>query len=216
MTNYLKKQYNRIVPRPQFLNLPNQLTLSRVLISPVFMTLLLIENVWCRYGALALFVGGSITDMLDGWLARRNGQMTKFGKFMDPVADKLLIALALISFVALKLAPTWAVLMIIAREILIMGLRTLVAYRGEMMESSFLSKVKTFSQMLYTSCVVLFLCWRDTLAAAGRWPTEQQLAATTSGLDLLLLLALVLTLYSGLDYIVKNRWLLLGLFKGNF
>jgi CDP-diacylglycerol---glycerol-3-phosphate 3-phosphatidyltransferase len=154
--------------------------------------------------------------MLDGWLARRNGQMTKFGKFMDPVADKLLIALALISFVALRLAPTWAVMVIIAREILVMGLRTLVAYRGEMMESSFLSKVKTFSQMLYTSCVVLFLCWRDTLAAAGQAATEQQLGMAASGLDTMLLLALVLTLYSGLDYIVKNRWLLLGLFKGNF
>jgi CDP-diacylglycerol--glycerol-3-phosphate 3-phosphatidyltransferase len=204
------------MPKHQFLNLPNQLTLSRVLISPVFMTLLLVENVWCRYGALSLFVIGSITDMLDGWLARRNGQMTKFGKFMDPVADKLLISLALISFVALKLAPTWAVMVIIAREILVMGLRTLVAYRGEMMESSFLSKVKTFSQMLYTSCVVLFLCWRDTLASAGRAATDQQLVTATSGLDTLLLLALVLTLYSGLDYIVKNRWLLLGLFKGNF
>ena len=204
------------MPKHQFLNLPNQLTLSRVVISPLFMTLLLIENVWCRYGALVLFVIGSITDMLDGWLARRNGQMTKFGKFMDPVADKLLIALALISFVALRLAPTWAVMMIIAREILVMGQRTLVAYRGEMMESSFLSKVKTFCQMLYTSCVVMILCWRDTLTAAGKAATEQQLVTAASGLDTLLLLALALTLYSGLDYIVKNRWLLLGLFKGNF
>ncbi|MRR09663.1 CDP-diacylglycerol--glycerol-3-phosphate 3-phosphatidyltransferase [bacterium] len=202
--------------RPSLLNLPNQLTLSRVLVSPLFMTLLLIENVWCRWGALALFAAASVTDMLDGWLARRHGQTTKFGKFMDPVADKLLIALALVSFVALRLAPTWAAMAIIGREILIMGLRTLVAYRGEMMESSVLSKIKTFGQMLYTSCAVLFLCWRDTLAAAGRTPTVPQLVAIASGLDLLLYIALVLTLYSGLDYIVKNRWLLLGLFKGNF
>ena len=198
------------------MNLPNQLTLTRVVISPIFMGLLLVENVWCRYAALGLFAVGSITDLLDGWLARRNGQMTKFGKFMDPVADKLLIALALVSFVALKLAPTWAVMCIIAREILVMGLRTLVAYRGEMMESSLLSKVKTFSQMLYTSCVILFLCWRDTLLHAGRAPLPQQLGYISYGLDALLFLALGLTLFSGLDYIVKNRWLLLGLFKGNF
>ena len=198
------------------MNLPNQLTLARVVISPVFMGLLMVENVWCRYAALGLFVAGSITDLLDGWLARRNGQMTKFGKFMDPVADKLLIALALVSFVALKLAPTWAVMVIISREILVMGLRTLVAYRGEMMESSFFSKVKTFSQMLYTSCVILFLCWRDTLLHAGRAPLPDQLSPIFFSLDALLLLALALTVFSGLDYIVKNRWLLAGLFKGNF
>ncbi len=203
------------MPSHHFLNLPNQLTLSRVLISPVFMGLLLVESVHARYAALALFAAASVTDLLDGWLARRSGQMTKFGKFMDPVADKLLISLALVSFVALRLAPTWAAMAIIGREILVMGLRTLVAYRGEVMESSFLSKVKTFSQMLYISCVVLFLCWRDTLAAAGApWPTA--LSSLSSSLDPLLLLALALTLYSGLDYIVKNRWLLLGLFKGNF
>jgi CDP-diacylglycerol---glycerol-3-phosphate 3-phosphatidyltransferase len=204
------------MPQRHFLNLPNQLTLSRVLISPVFMALLLIENIWCRYIALALFVLGSVTDLLDGWLARRNGQMTKFGKFMDPVADKLLITLALVSFVALRLAPTWAALAVIGREILIMGLRTLVAYRGEVMESSFLSKIKTFGQMLYISCVVLFLCWRDTMAAAGQPPAAQQLAPVMSCLNALLFMALALTLYSGLDYIIKNRWLLLGLFKGNF
>ncbi len=202
--------------KSHFMNLPNQLTLTRVVISPVFMGLLMVENVWCRYAALGLFVLGSITDMLDGYLARRNGQMTKFGKFMDPVADKLLIALALISFVALKLAPTWAVMVIIAREILVMGLRTLVAYRGDMMESSFFSKVKTFSQMLYTSCVILFLCWRDTAALAGRPFSAARLDSLTYGLDALLLFALLLTVFSGLDYIIKNRWLLLGLFKGNF
>ncbi len=198
------------------MNLPNQLTLARVVISPIFMGLLMVENVWCRYAALGLFVLGSITDMLDGYLARRNGQMTKFGKFMDPVADKLLISLALVSFVALKLAPTWAVMVIIAREILVMGLRTLVAYRGDMMESSFFSKVKTFSQMLYTSCVILFLCWRDTAALAGRPLSQMRLDSVTYGLDALLLFALILTVFSGLDYIIKNRWLLLGLFKGNF
>jgi CDP-diacylglycerol--glycerol-3-phosphate 3-phosphatidyltransferase len=202
--------------KPHFMNLPNQLTLTRVVISPVFMGLLMVENVWCRYAALGLFVLGSITDMLDGYLARRTGQMTKFGKFMDPVADKLLISLALVSFVALKLAPTWAVMVIIAREILVMGLRTLVAYRGEMMESSFFSKVKTFAQMLYTSCVILFLCWRDTAALAGRPLAQAQLDSVTYGLDALLFLALSLTVFSGFDYIIKNRWLLLGLFKGNF
>jgi CDP-diacylglycerol--glycerol-3-phosphate 3-phosphatidyltransferase len=197
------------------MNLPNKLTLGRALISPVFMALLLYDNVYSRYAALAVFLLASLTDLLDGYLARRNGQQTGFGKIMDPIADKLLIAVALVAFVALKLSSVWMVMVIIVREFLIMGLRTVVAYRGHIMESSLLAKIKTSSQMLAVLAVLVFICYRDTLAAGGTYLSEYQLANYVSALDGLIFLAMLLTVVSGLDYLIKSRWLILGLFKGN-
>jgi CDP-diacylglycerol---glycerol-3-phosphate 3-phosphatidyltransferase len=197
------------------MNLPNKLTLGRALISPVFMALLLYDNVYSRYAALSVFLLASLTDLLDGYLARRNGQQTGFGKIMDPIADKLLIAVALVAFVALRLSSVWMVMVIIVREFLIMGLRTLVAYRGHIMESSSLAKLKTSSQMLAVLAVLLFLCYRDTLAVAGTRLPDYQLSGYVSMLDGLIFLAMLLTVVSGLDYLIKSRWLILGLFKGN-
>ena len=189
-------------------HLPNRLTLSRVIISPVFMVLLLMDTSITRWSALGLFIIAAITDLLDGYLARRFKQQTGFGRFMDPVADKLLISMALISFVALKMAQPWVVLLIVGREFLIMGLRSLVAYRGEMMESSFLAKLKTFCQMFSILCILLFICLGQSLAP---W----DIARIRFSLDFLMLLAMALTLLSGLDYVIKNRWLIAGLFRGN-
>ena len=197
------------------MNLPNKLTLGRALVSPVFMALLLYDNVYSRYAALGVFLLASLTDILDGYLARRNGQQTGFGKIMDPIADKLLIAVALVAFVALKLSSVWMVMVIIVREFLIMGLRTLVAYRGHIMESSILAKLKTSSQMLAVLAVLVFICYRDTLAASGSYLPEYQMASYVFALDGLIFLAMLLTVVSGLDYLMKSRWLILGLFKGN-
>lgn len=197
------------------MNLPNKLTLSRAAISPFFMALLLYDNVYSRYAALGLFLLASITDLLDGYLARRNGQQTGFGKFMDPIADKLLISVALVAFVALKLSSVWMVMVIIVREFLIMGLRTLVAYRGHIMESSILAKLKTSSQMLAVLAVLIFICYRDTMAANGYYLPDYQLANHIFIIDGLIFLAMLLTVISGLDYLIKSRWLILGLFKGN-
>jgi CDP-diacylglycerol--glycerol-3-phosphate 3-phosphatidyltransferase len=197
------------------MNLPNKLTLGRALVSPVLMALLLYDNVYSRYAALAVFLLASLSDLLDGYLARRNGQQTGFGKIMDPIADKLLISVALVAFVALKLSSVWMVMVIIVREFLIMGLRTVVAYRGHIMESSILAKLKTSSQMLAVLAVLVFICYRDTLAASGTYLSEYQLANYVSALEGLIFLAMLLTVVSGLDYLIKSRWLILGLFKGN-
>lgn len=197
------------------MNLPNILTLGRLVISPIFMALLLVDNVYSRLGALILFILASITDLLDGYLARKNGQQTDFGKFMDPVADKFLIALALVSFVALKAASTWMVIVIIGREFLIMGLRTLVAYRREVMESSFLAKLKTFAQMTSIFGILIHICLNDCVDAGLLNIPWQVLGDIKFAFDALLFIAMLLTLLSGLDYVVKNRWLILGLFKDN-
>jgi len=198
------------------MNIPNQLTLFRIAISPIFMVLLLIENIYARLAALCLFVLGCLSDLLDGVIARRWGQETGFGKFMDPIADKLLISMALISFVALRQAAAWVVLVIVGREFLIMGLRTLVAYRHEMMESSWLAKTKTFLQMLAITAILCYIFLGDAQAAGWLEAPLVSDPRTVWALDGLLLLAMLLTVVSGLDYIYRNRWLILGLFRDNF
>lgn len=195
------------------MNLPNALTIFRIAASPALMILLLLEDVRARLAAMILFVLAGLSDLLDGLIARRTDQVTGFGRFMDPIADKLLISMALISLVALRVVAAWVVLVIIGREFLIMGLRTLVAYRGEVMESSWMAKAKTFLQTLAVSVILLDLVLRDcsipdgilgqalTLQALGQW---------------LLFLAMAMTLLSGLDYIYKSRWMILNLFRDNF
>jgi CDP-diacylglycerol--glycerol-3-phosphate 3-phosphatidyltransferase len=112
------------------MSLPNLLTLSRIILSPVYMVLFLIENPYSRLAATIVFVVAALTDLLDGYLARKRGITTGFGKFMDPLADKILVSTAFISFVNLGYAKTWMISVIIVREFLITGLRSLAAYRG--------------------------------------------------------------------------------------
>ena len=101
------------------MNLPNQLTVARIVLSPVFMMLLLTDNLYSRWGALGVFILASLTDLYDGYLARKTGITTSFGKFMDPLADKLLVSMALISFLAIDLPfiAGWMVIVVVARVV---------------------------------------------------------------------------------------------------
>ncbi|HBE73282.1 MAG TPA: CDP-diacylglycerol--glycerol-3-phosphate 3-phosphatidyltransferase [candidate division Zixibacteria bacterium] len=198
------------------MNIPNALTIFRVAASPALMGLLLVDDIHARLAALILFMMAGLSDLFDGMIARRRNQETGFGRFMDPIADKLLISMALISFVALNMAAAWVVLVIIAREFLIMGLRTLVAYRGEVMESSWMAKAKTFLQMASVAAILCCVFARDAVEAGwlpGSWLSGPGARMTA---DALLYLAMAMTLASGLDYIYKSRWLILSLFRDNF
>src|SRR4051812_14424298 len=114
------------------MNLPNKLTVLRLLLVPVFMIFTIIDNVWTRIFALLIFIVASLTDLYDGYFARKYGEITTFGKFMDPLADKFLISAAFICFVSMRelRVPAWMVVLIIGREFLITGLRTLAASKG--------------------------------------------------------------------------------------
>ncbi len=198
------------------MNLPNALTIFRVAASPALMVLLLVEDIHARLAALILFVLAGLSDLFDGMIARRRRQETGFGRFMDPIADKLLVSMALISFVALRMAAAWVVLVIIAREFLIMGLRTLVAYRGEVMESSWMAKTKTFLQMASVAAILCCVLAGD--AAEAGWIPDNWLSGPDAMMSaaVLLYLAMAMTVASGLDYIYKSRWLILSLFRDNF
>ena len=130
------------------MNLANKLTMIRIFLVPVFLVFITVKDI--PYGSIiatVIFIIASLTDQLDGYIARSRNQITNFGKFMDPLADKLLVTAALVSLVELKLVPGWAVVVILAREFAVSGLRTLAASDGIVIAASWWGKNKTVTQM---------------------------------------------------------------------
>ena len=173
------------------LNLPNKLTLFRVLLVPVFVAVLLLsaENPYGRLAADGIFILASLTDFLDGRIARKYNLITNFGKFMDPLADKLLVCAALICLVELHQLPGWVCIVIISREFIISGFRLIAATNGVVIAASYWGKFKTVFQMLMVIVMVAKL--------------PGQIFSTLS--IMLMWVALILTIVSLVDYIVKNR-----------
>ncbi len=149
------------------MNLPNKLTILRVILIPFFVVFLLGAETfgpWSVYVALAIFVIASLTDMLDGKIARKYNLVTNFGKFMDPLADKLLVVSALVCYVDMGRIPSWIVLIIIAREFIISGFRLVAAESGIVIAASYWGKIKTavtdgydhfYDAKLWRNCCVL-------------------------------------------------------------
>lgn len=171
------------------MNLPNYLTILRVLMIPVFVLFMLADILGGADNVVAgtIFVLASFTDFLDGYLARKNNQVTVFGKFMDPLADKLLVCSALICLVELEMMPSWIVIIIVAREFIISGFRLVAAERGIVIAASYWGKFKTVSQMVMIILLIFDL--------GGIFHTIAQI---------LVYVSLVLTVVSLADYIAKN------------
>lgn len=189
------------------MNLPNQLTVSRIILSPVFMVLLLNESFWSRLAALFVFIIASLTDMYDGYLARKTGIITNFGKFMDPLADKLLVSMALISFIALRVdyIVPWMVVVIVARDFLITGLRTVAAYRGLVIPASGAAKWKTVLQMLLIIVTQVHILLQ---MAHVKFGTPLLLIGEDAFQKVILGILIVTTLQTlatGLSYLLSNR-----------
>ena len=174
------------------MNVPNTLTVLRVIKIPFFVLFMIgdITNA-DNYIALAIFIAASLTDTLDGYLARKNNQVTNFGKFMDPLADKLLVCAALICLMDLEKLPSWIVIIIISREFIISGFRLIAADNGIVIAASWWGKAKTISQM-----IMIILLIADF---GGIFDTINQI---------FIYLALVLTIVSLVDYVAKNRQVL--------
>lgn len=172
------------------MNLPNKLTVSRVILIPFFVFSLLYqggENQNLRYVAAAIFILASLTDLLDGKIARKYNLVTNFGKFMDPLADKLLVCSALICLIELGQLPAWMVIIIISREFIISGFRLVASDNGIVIAASYWGKFKTTFQMIAVILLIL------------RIPA---LALVT---NLCVWVALALTVISLIDYLAKNH-----------
>ena len=172
------------------MNLPNKLTVLRVILIPFFVVSMMIENganQTFRYVAAAIFIIASLTDMLDGKIARKYNLVTNFGKFMDPLAYKLLVCSALICLIQLGQLPAWMVIIIVSREFIISGFRLVAAEQGIVIAASYWGKFKTTFQMI---AVVLMILNFEALSAVT-------LICTWA--------ALILTIISLVDYIAKNH-----------
>ena len=176
------------------MNLPNKLTVLRVIMIPFFVVFMLTDlgGKYGNYIALAIFAAASLTDLLDGKIARKRGLVTNFGKFMDPLADKLLVCSALICLVEMDRLAAWVVIVIIAREFIISGFRLIASDNGVVIAASYWGKFKTTFQMIMIILLILDLGGSFTvIETAVTW------------------IALILTVVSLLDYLWKNRGILL-------
>ncbi|MBQ1291889.1 MAG: CDP-diacylglycerol--glycerol-3-phosphate 3-phosphatidyltransferase [Lachnospiraceae bacterium] len=171
------------------MNLPNKLTIMRVLLIPFFVVFMLWEvtGEYDKWIALAIFIIASLTDLLDGKIARKYNLVTNFGKFMDPLADKLLVCSALICLVSLARIPAWIVIIIVAREFTISGFRLIAAEQGTVIAASYFGKFKTTFQMIMVILMIMDLPQLNLLTQIVMWA------------------ALILTVLSLIDYLYKNR-----------
>jgi CDP-diacylglycerol--glycerol-3-phosphate 3-phosphatidyltransferase len=193
------------------MNWPNRLTLVRIFLAPLFVFLFLIDNVYARLSALIIFVLAALTDLIDGWLARKYSITTGFGKFMDPLADKILISSALVAFIALGYAKLWMVLPIIARDFFITGLRSLAAYKGVLIVTTGFAKVKTTLQMIAVGVILAFINLKTFLPLWDiNWGIFTDPAVITA-FDIMLFVTMVVTVWTGIDYLIKNFYLLKGM-----
>ena len=191
------------------MNLPNKLTLSRVIMVPFFVAFLLLvpQYTYFKWIALGIFIVASLTDLLDGYLARKLHLVTNFGKFMDPLADKLLVCSALIGLSSLDVIPAWITIIIIAREFIISGFRLIAAEKGTVIAARMWGKWKTTFQMIM-SCVQMIVM-DYYLALQNDAVVEIGLSSFYSVMVIIgnvtMYIALILTIVSLVDYLVKNK-----------
>ena len=200
------------------MNLPNKLTFFRLILVPIFMTFTVIDNVWTRIFALFIFIAASLTDLFDGYFARKYGEVTTLGAFMDPLADKFLISAALVCFVGMKElnVPSWMVVLIIGREFLITGLRTVAASKGIIISADRLGKFKTTSQIISIIFILIILCVNSILSDFYQIHSHELIDKPDIYYPYigniliwasywLVFVATIFTLISGISYLYKNR-----------
>ncbi|MBQ6820469.1 MAG: CDP-diacylglycerol--glycerol-3-phosphate 3-phosphatidyltransferase [Clostridium sp.] len=188
------------------MNLANKLTMVRIFLVPVFLIFIAVQDIpYGTFIATFIFIIASITDQLDGYIARSRNQITNFGKFMDPLADKLLVTAALISLVELQVIPSWAAFIIIAREFAVSGIRTIAASEGKVIAASVWGKIKTITQISAIIALLLQVNINSSNYLMNIFKNNNYLNMCMRYLPvLLLLLAVIMTLISGYDYFKKN------------
>jgi len=167
------------------MNTANKLTMLRVVLIPIYLVIWHIDFAYNNIVALIIFVLASVTDFIDGYVARHYNQITDFGKFMDPLADKVLVLTSMICFCAMGRFPAWALVIVMAREFAVSGLRMVAVDNGRVIAAGWSGKVKTFATMVCL-CIMHLPVWNWLM-----WVCVIVIAATT--------------LYSGIEYFVKNK-----------
>lgn len=187
------------------LNVPNMLSLARILITPIFLAFILWENLPHRFLiACVIFSIGAITDAVDGHLARKNNQITTFGKFIDPIADKVLTTSALLAFLSMGLCSIWVVMLVLTREFIIASIRMISASNGVVVPANIWGKIKTVTQMVFTILIMLlgeayYITQMNYMEIYVKLP---ELSLVSNGL---LWVTAVFTVISGIIYLYDSR-----------
>ena len=168
------------------------------------MEFIFLNGVIPKMCAFIIFLLACLTDFLDGWLARKRNEISDFGKIMDPVADKVLVLGALLSFVQLQLVPAWMVVLVIIREFLITGMRLFAIRKGVVLAAESAGKHKTVSQMVTIFFILIFLVIRESAVSFSFWDERFQ-EGFRSGILVLMSITVIFTLYSGWSYLWQNR-----------
>ena len=181
------------------MNLANKLTILRVILVPIFIAFMTIDALWAKIAGLLIFIIASLTDMLDGQIARKRNMITTFGKFADPLADKMLTTAAFLVFMQQDIIGAWPVFIILVREFAVSGIRLAAAAEGEVIAASFWGKFKTVTQMLSIVVGITLMC-------IPQIPSN----ITALIIQILVWICVVFTVISGVEYVVKN-WKLMKL-----
>lgn len=187
------------------LNVPNILTIARIFITPVFLAVILMDNLPHKFLiACIIFSIGSITDAIDGHLARKNNQITNFGKFLDPIADKILTTSALLAFMSMGLCNIWIVMLVLTREFAIASVRMIAAAGGVVIPANIWGKIKTVSQMTFTILIMLLGETWEILSNTNKVLFEKlpDLSLISNGL---LWITAILTVISGIIYLNDSK-----------
>jgi len=189
------------------MNIPNQITVSRIIMIPIFVAFMLVDFGWGDVTFLGatipvghllgaiIFILAAVTDFIDGYYARKHNLVTNMGKFLDPLADKLLVSAALIILVELGFAPAWIVILIISREFAVTGLRLILADEGEVVAAKQLGKIKMWTQIVAVSALLLHNVFFEMFSIPFA--------------SIMLYVSLFFTIWSGWDYFYANRRILL-------
>jgi CDP-diacylglycerol--glycerol-3-phosphate 3-phosphatidyltransferase len=189
------------------MNLANKLTLIIIFLVPVFLVFIAVKDIpYGSFIATFIFILASLTDKLEGYIARSRNQITNFGKFMDPLADKLLVTAALISLVDLQVVPGWAAVVIIAREFAVSGLRSIAAAQGRVIAASWWGKIKTVIQIIAIILLLLKVNIHDARLLKIFVIDNYYLKGFFKFAPMIMLMiAVIVTLLSGYDYFKKNK-----------
>ncbi len=193
--------------------LPNQLTILRIILTPVFLVLFLSGNPLLKQISLGVYIIAALTDWYDGWLARKFNYITAWGKFWDPLADKILTSAAFLGFVILGIIPLWMVIIIAARDFLVTGFRAYADYRGRSFPTIYYAKWKTFIQMAFLYYLLIVNVGQNTAQIYSG--NEKLFTILTNRVFIYyaMLFVTIITFHSGITYLYKNRKLIVEMFN---
>lgn len=192
------------------MTLPNQLTILRILLTPLFVLFFISERLVLRQVSVFVFAVAALTDWYDGWIARKLGKVTKWGIFLDPLADKILTSAAFVAFAWMGMVGWWMVWVIVIRDISITLLRSFTELRGQTLHTNFSAKVKTFTQMVFIYGVLLAFVLKNSAFGS---PAIVKMVLGSDVLYYSMLVITILTFGTGLQYVVENFKIIHSLFR---